>query len=177
MKRPWAIYLVLALLLVGGIVLWRYVVPLRKVSDLYRHYERADGIAASYIHNYRVNDTLTLDVTLLEATTDSGWARLQRDFLIPRIEDMDAPDSIKAIFLNDNNPNISFWNYPEGHPELPMDTVDRDRNDVLYLDSRSRVISLFHTRQYSDHDAVIDVKMNKFFEQAEAKGAKEQEKE
>ncbi len=165
MKRPWTIFAVLALLVVGAIALWRYVVPLRQVSDLYLRYEHADGIAASYIHNYRINDTLTLDVTLLEATTDSGWARLVRDFCIPRIEDY--PDSLKALFLDNDSPSIDFWNYPQGHPEQKMDTVNRDRNDMLYLDHKTRIISLFHTRQYSEHDAVFDVKMNKYLEQVE----------
>lgn len=151
----------------GGIAVWRYVVPMRQVCDLYRRYEHADGIAASYIHNYRVNDTLTLDVTLLEATTDSGWARLVRDFCIPRIEDY--PDSIKALFLDDKNIDISYWIYPKGHPELKMDTIDRDRNDILFLDHGARTISLFHTRQYSENDAVFEVKMNKYFEQAKEK--------
>lgn len=165
MKRPWTIFAVLALLVVGAIALWRYVVPLRQVSDLYLRYEHADGIAASYIHNYRVNDTLTLDVTLLEATSDSGWARLKHDFVIVRIEDMDSPDSVKALFLDDDSLSIVFWNYPQGHPEQKMDTVNRDRNDLLYLDHKTRIISLFHTRQYAEHDAVFDVKMNKYFEQ------------
>lgn len=64
--KKWIIaFLLLTALGVGGIAVWRYAVPMRQVSDLYRRYEHADGIAASYIHNYPVNDTLTLDVTLL----------------------------------------------------------------------------------------------------------------
>lgn len=166
--KKWIIaFLLLTALGVGGIAVWRYVVPMRQVSDLYRRYEHADGIAASYIHNYPVNDTLTLDVTLLEATTDSGWARLVRDFCIPRIEDY--PDSLKALFLDNDSPSIVFWNYPQGHPEQKMDTIDRDRNNILFVDHGARTISLFHTRQYSENDAVFKVKMNKYFEQAKEK--------
>lgn len=176
--KKWIIaFLLLTALGVGGIAVWRYVVPMRQVSDLYRRYEHADGIAASYIHNYRVNDTLTLDVTLLEATTDSGWARLEHDFVVVRIEDMDIPESIKALFLDDKNIDISYWNYPKGHPEQKMDTVNRDRNDILFVDRGARAISLFHTRQYSENDAVFEVKMNKYFEQAKEEMAKEKEKE
>ena len=90
-----------------------------------------------------------------------------RDFCIPRIEDY--PDSLKALFLDNDSPSIVFWNYPQGHPEQKMDTIDRDRNDILFVDHGARAISLFHTRQYSENDAVFKVKMNKYFEQAKEK--------
>lgn len=49
-------------------------------SELYLRYEHADGIKASFIKDYRVNDTLTLDVTLLQATDSAGWIKLFYDF-------------------------------------------------------------------------------------------------
>ena len=81
MKR-WLTTLLLALAVAAavGTVFWRHILPRWQVSDIYRRYEHVDGIAANYIHNYPVNDTITLFVTLLEATTDSGWALLVRDF-------------------------------------------------------------------------------------------------
>lgn len=52
-------------------------------SELYLRYEHADGIKASFIKDYRINDTLTLDVTLLQATDSAGWQQLIEDFEIP----------------------------------------------------------------------------------------------
>ena len=82
MKKWILAFLLLTLLGVAAVAAWRYLLPERHVSDLYRRYHNADGIAASYIHNFPVNDTLTLDVTLLEATTDSAWQALCADFAI-----------------------------------------------------------------------------------------------
>lgn len=98
------ILMLLAVVAAVGAVFWRHILPRWQVSDIYRRYEHVDGIAASYIHNFPVNDTLTLDVTLLEATTDSGWAVLVRDFemdelspllqmLIDRGENLYSPNS------------------------------------------------------------------------------------
>ena len=81
--RKWILaFLFLTLLGVAAVAAWRYLLPKRHVSDIYRRYEHADGIAASYIHNFPVNDTLTLDVTLLAATTDSAWQALCADFAL-----------------------------------------------------------------------------------------------
>ena len=41
------------------------MVQLEECSEVYRRYEGLEGIDAAYIKNYRVNDTLTLPVTLL----------------------------------------------------------------------------------------------------------------
>ena len=48
--------------------------------------------------DYRLNDTLTVAVTLLEAVTDSGWVRLQEDFELPII-----PKEFEEIFCGDSN--------------------------------------------------------------------------
>ena len=88
MKRWQIALLITSAIFAVGIAVWRYTAPERHVSDLYRRYEHADGIAASYIHNYPVNDTITLDVTLLESTTDSGWAILVRDFEMDELSPM-----------------------------------------------------------------------------------------
>ena len=50
--RKWILaFLFLTLLGVAAVAAWRYLLPKRHVSDIYRRYEHADGIAASYIHN------------------------------------------------------------------------------------------------------------------------------
>ena len=82
MKRL-LITLLLSLLAVVAVMLWRgwpHLFPSSEVSDLYRRYEHNDHIRATEIHNFQVNDTLRVDVTLLQASTDSAWYALLRDF-------------------------------------------------------------------------------------------------
>ncbi len=55
-------------------------VPLDECSELYRRYADCPGVEAAYIKDYRVNDTLTLCATVLEAQTDSAWSELQQTF-------------------------------------------------------------------------------------------------
>ena len=85
MKRI-LITLLLAVAAVATVVLWRawpHLFPSSDTTDLYRRYEHNDYIRATEIHNFHVNDTLSVDALLLEATTDSAWCALMVDYGIP----------------------------------------------------------------------------------------------
>lgn len=86
MKRL-LITLLLSLLAVAAVVLWRsspVLFPSASVSHLYRSYEHNPHIRATEIHDFRVgsadNDTITVDVTTLQADSDSAWYALLLDF-------------------------------------------------------------------------------------------------
>ena len=106
MKKS-SIYIIFVLVVVAAIVVGlavRYVpsvVPYWQCSEVYKRYSKVEGVCASYIKDYRINDTLTVGVTLLEATTDSGWAMLQRDFSI-------TPIPPEVINLIDSN-SVDLW--------------------------------------------------------------------
>ena len=104
MKRMWPIKVLIFVVIVGGALAIRYgasVVPYWQCSEVYKRYHKVEGVQATYIKNYPVNDTLTVGVTLLEATTDSGWAVLQRDFSI-------TPIPPEVINLIDSN-SVDLW--------------------------------------------------------------------
>ena len=86
------------------------VVPYWQCSEVYKRYSRVEGVRATYIQDFRVNDTLTVGVTLLEATTDSGWVTLQEDFGLPVI-----PKEYEAEFCGDSN-KVTVKSFPKSIP-------------------------------------------------------------
>lgn len=142
--KKWIIaFLLLTALGVAAVAAWRYLLPERQVSDIYRRYAHSDGIAASYIHNFPVNDTLTLDVTLLEATTDSGWAVLVRDF------EMDELSSLLQMLI-DRGENMVFSRLiPKSRPSASAE------NDVLAYSYTTRTVSIFHLANDEEKHAVL----------------------
>ena len=95
--------------------------PERKCSQVYQRYAHVEGIQAAYVKDYRINDTLTIGVTLLEATTDSGWAMLQEDFGLPVI-----PKEYEERFVGDSN-RVSIKKFPKDIPLfLDGDTLTDD---------------------------------------------------
>lgn len=82
-KRFWLIVAILALVEAAILCLalqWKYIFPSREVSDLYTRYENVDGLDVSYIKDYKVNDSVIVDVTLLETKDTAQWNSLCRDF-------------------------------------------------------------------------------------------------
>lgn len=145
MKKWHKTLLVAAAILAVSVAVWRYTAPQRQVSDLYRRYEHADGIAASYIHNYPVNDTLRVDVTLLEATTDSAWNGLVKEF--------NFGDQFNAELPSDTNA-VSFWFAPRNHYNLPMDSTLLN-NDIVVASQYRKTMAVFHITSEDQVNAIV----------------------
>ena len=124
MKRTNLITLLTCILIaVVAVVAIRYprTVPYEQCSEVYKRYSRVEGVRATYVKDYRINDTLTIGVTLLEATTDSGWAMLQEDFGLPVI-----PKEYEERFVGDSN-RVSIKKFPKDIPLfLDGDTLTDD---------------------------------------------------
>ena len=74
----------LAIVLVAlAVRLWPRTIPFDQCSDVYKRYAAVDGVVATFIKDYKVNDTVFVDVTLLEATDSVSWTTLKKDFDVP----------------------------------------------------------------------------------------------
>ena len=145
MKRVGYITLLSSLLLVGlayMVVRWPRTVPPAECSEVYRRYSEVEGIRASYLKDYRVNDTVTVGVTLLEAETDSGWARLQEDFEIPVLGDNEKEEIT-------GNRSVGFKRLPAIEPKDSM-----ERCLTTYSREKQRVC-VFHIRDDAQYLALI----------------------
>jgi hypothetical protein len=139
------ILLTLAVAAAVGVVVWRHVLPMRSVSDLYRRYEHADGVAASYIHNYHVNDTIRIDVTLLEATTDSAWQALCTDFALS-----DIVEELKEVA-----PSAVFSRQVSRHDYSQVVLGDSPDAEILAISCDTKTFAVFHTRNAAEMHAVF----------------------
>ena len=146
MKR-WIItfLLTIAVATAVGVVVWRHMLPMRSVSDLYRRYEHADGIAASYIHNFPVNDTLRVDVTLLEATTDSAWQALCTDFALS-----DIVETIEGL-----DPSAVFSRQVNRHDYTQVVRGDSPDAEILAISCDTKTFSIFHIHDTTEIHAVF----------------------
>lgn len=137
MKRSWLITILICLLLLcggGAVLLLPQVVPFDQCSDVYKRYADMDGVDATFIKDYKVNDTVFVDVTLLVATTDSAWLLIQHDF------NLEIPPQEMIGFLGHNF--VEVWAAPKRDYSLPMDSVLLN-NDLLAVSWSERRISVF----------------------------------
>jgi hypothetical protein len=146
-QRLWLLVSLLCLTIVAGSgLLWHSAQPSPPVSDTYLRYSHVEGIEASYIRNFPVNDTLSIPVTTFKATTDSAWALLQNDFKIK------TPSSLIMDEIKKGN-NIISVRLISKKDITQMDTAD-GANDVMAYSFLNHIISIFHTHNQSEINSI-----------------------
>ena len=152
MKKPQAITILLCLLLLGGgalAVYWPRTVPYAQCSDLYKRYAAIDGIDATFIKDFQVNDTLFLDVTLLEAKDSAGWDMLKRDFGIH-----DLPPAFQQL-VDEGHDLVSTKKIPR-QQNLSQQDTNGITYDVAAISRLMHAVSIFHTKDLSERRAAMD---------------------
>ena len=151
-KRFWLIIAILALVeaLVCYVVLQKeYLFPSDEVSEVYSRYADDESIDASFIKGYRVNDTLFVDVTLLQAKDSAGWATLKTDFSIP-----DLPPDFQQI-IDNGNELILTKKIPRQQDPLQQDTSGMIY-DMAAIALQMHTVSIFHTKNLDERLAVVN---------------------
>ncbi len=153
MRRTWLISALLCLAIVGGAVaykLWPRTVPLAECSEVYRRYADTPGVNAAYIKDYRVNDSVTVCVTLLEALDSSSWDSLKKDFKIEAV--LDSMYKVHGpIEINEIAKNMRLapkWDY-----NLPKDSIFTN-NDFIVTTFYRHIICIFHLESREQYNAV-----------------------
>jgi hypothetical protein len=148
MKRKVIIPLVvfLAILGIGAATKYRpHTVPWEECSEVYRQYATTDGVRASFLKNYPLNDTVTVDVTLLESTDTSGWQKLYNDFNLTLYKSGVDPNAIDS-----DNDAIEVFLQPD--------------NDIVCASHLFRYITIFHTQDSIGREYILDATMKHTFE-------------
>ena len=138
----------LAGLLAVLVVLYlRTTVPYWQCSEVYKRYHKVEGVRATYIKNFPLNDTLTVGVTLLEATDSAGWEVLQRDFELTPL-----PPEVLA-FLDTNS--VDLWlaskdDYCKGKDSILLN------NDIIAVSYYRQQVSVFSIVTEKQIDAIYE---------------------
>ena len=149
MKRSWLITIFICLLLLGGggaVLFLPQVVPFDQCSDVYKKYAGMDGVDVTFIRDYKVNDTVYVDVTYIEATTDSSWNEIKRDFQIsipPEIMDLYDSNSVDLKFAPHNNYSS------------PIDSI-LINNDIIVFTYFKQTVLVFDIKDEKQSDAIIN---------------------
>lgn len=131
---------ILAVLLLALAAGWVFccssrTVPLEECSELYRHYADTEGIEATFVQGYRLNDSLRVDVTLLQATDSAAWQQL--------MDTMYSNYSQEARDYIMHRKKIRVRAIPKGYLNLPTDTVLLN-NDIVVTDVANQTVLIFN---------------------------------
>ena len=132
----------------------RTTVPYWRCSEVYKRYHKVEGVRATYIKNFPLNDTLTIGVTLLEATDSAGWEWLMEEFCA-------SDDMVKTA--NENSEMRRVWARlaPKGHPEeiveggIQSGNTEEWEYDMVAISFEQCAISIFDTKSKEDFIALF----------------------
>ena len=142
-----AVVMLLSLLAVvaGAVRLCRHYLPQEQPScALFERYKDNPAVKATLLRDFRVSDTLAVDVLLLEAATDSAWCELQFDFGVPK-ELMDLYQTNSGFFEEENRNSIIRFYIDINNPQkrLPRDNPD---SRIVIGSHKKRTFCVFMTK-------------------------------
>jgi len=148
----WVYFVLVLAVALGAITLvyrWQRIFPSKEVSELYRRYANTEGIEVSYVKNYRINDTIYLNVTMIDVKDTSLWEGVCEDLHLLTLARI--PEELRAEYLSDTN---CF----ESHVE--KDTVVENGLShclrTVYIYSRYyKNICVFHSVNEDEYTAIM----------------------
>lgn len=150
-KRMWLLTLALSLLAVLAAVAWRCwprTVPLSQCSEVYRRYHDTPGIQASFIKNKQINDTLRLDMTILEAEDSLAFANM--------LKSMGKSDEYITDILSLGGNTDKCYSGTFRRRELgSLGDSDDANNEVRSVFPVRMTVAIFHTRTAEELKAVL----------------------
>lgn len=146
-------YITLAIVLVGLAVSASFFLFPRQLSPEecsaeFLRYKDVEGIDASFVKDFPVDDTLAVDVTTLQATDSVGWETLKKDFHAFPLPENNQKKIDQGIDV------ISIHLAPKTDPTLPMDTTDLLNNNVVAISRLHQTVSIFNVTTRAEMDAV-----------------------
>ncbi|MBR6130620.1 MAG: hypothetical protein IKQ20_02020 [Bacteroidales bacterium] len=151
MRKSSFISVLVALLVVAAVVVWHFVprqLPYSECSDIYKHYAAEKGIEATYIKDYKVNDTVFVDVTLLEATDSVGWNKLVEEL------NLVTPDSASQCDL-DKGMDLIFLKQVKKDNYSQKAITPSGNVDVLATSYLKKKVTVFHTKNRNEKYSVF----------------------
>lgn len=153
----WVYFVLVLAVALGAITLvyrWQRIFPSKEDSELYRRYANTEGIEVSYVKKYRINDTLTVDVTLIEAADTSVWDQVCEDFNIPLLNTF--PEDIRRKFLSDQ-----IFEHRGKNDTLEINGNQVYRIDLLIFSRKKMMLCVYHSLTHEQYDAIINHEIDK----------------
>ncbi len=120
-------------------------VPIEECSQIYRDYADNPHIAVAFIKDFPVNDTLRVDVTTLQATTDSAWCALLLDFGTPE-ELIEMYKTDKDFFVREDANAITLFYIDNVDIKKFLPSTNPDSRLVI-ASHRNRTLCIFMTEK------------------------------
>lgn len=161
MKRWGVKFLLLAIasiLVVVAVKYWPRVLTPDQCSEVYRRYKDRDDLSVAFVKDYRVGDSITVDVTTITAKDSASWEQLLREM---NIEEDIGELRRKADQKGTNY--VCTYLCLKNHPEKSVGKECSIIDYVIYT-HKEMTIYVFDVESRDQADKIREYKMKETFQ-------------
>ena len=158
MKRWGVKFLLLAIasiLVVVAVKYWPRVLTPDQCSEVYRRYKDSNGLHVAFVKDYRVGDSITVDVTTIEATDSANWDKLLRDLNVH-----EYTISLNRQYVQEGKSPVSTSYRLKDNPSQKSTDNDNTNNTLMVTAYREQIVYFFSIDSKNQTHKIMDVKLS-----------------
>ena len=95
-------------------------------SEVYRRYKDRDNLSVAFVKDYRIGDSIIVDVTTITAKDSAGWK-----WLMIATNSEPLIDSLHQESIRKEQVTLSIYKCPKDHPEIHFYNDSAEYNIVI----------------------------------------------
>ncbi len=162
MKHWGLIFLILALgciLAAVAVKCWPRTLPPEQCSEVYRHYCNRSDLNVAFVKDYRIGDSITVDVTTITAKDSASWEALLREMNIDEKLIKQQRESIQ-----NGTRCVQLYYCKEGHPDEPVSPKKCPDFNLVAESPRDKTVYVFDIRDIEQGRTIICEKISELIQ-------------
>ena len=156
MKKLWPITIFVCLLLAAGsiaVVRCPRTVPTDQCSEVYRRYKDRDNLSVAFVKDYRIGDSIIVDVTTIEAKDSTNWESLLRGMNVTE----ESINENKKLVLEGKHTATTILS-AKGYPEKRVSIDTTTSVDLVFFVYSEKCVYVFDANSIDQAFAIANHK-------------------
>lgn len=157
MKRWGLKFLLLAfasILVVVAVKYWPRVLTPDQCSEVYRRYKDRDGLSVAFVKDYHIGDSITVDVTTIEAKDSTSWESLLRGMNVTE----ESINENKKLVLEGKHTATTRLS-AKGYPEKRVSIDTTTSVDLVFISYNEKCVYVFDVNSIDQALAIANYKL------------------
>ncbi|MBQ6096621.1 MAG: hypothetical protein IJK99_02625 [Bacteroidales bacterium] len=124
-------------------------------SEVYRRYKDRDDLSVVFVKDYRIGDSITVDVTTIEAKDSTNWDKLLRDLNVH-----EYTISLNRQYVQEGKSPVSTSYRLKDNPSQKSTDNDNPNNTLMVTAYREQIVYFFSIDSKNQTHNIMDVKLS-----------------
>ncbi len=131
-----------------------------EVSEVYRRYRNRSDLNVAFVKDYRIGDSITVDVTTITAKDSAGWEALLRELNVSEytitIQREARKEGIAAVTTDYRL---------KQHPDIRVSMGNDNKLDLLFFSYQDQIVFIFDVESKNQANRISNYKSKDYINQ------------